>query len=110
MKENTFSFAELENLLKQENTSALYFTSPGCGVCHTLKPKLEAMLQAEFPLIQFIEINIPDHPEITGQHRVFTSPTLLVFFDGKEYLRSVRNMGVTQIMEKLKRPYLLLTS
>ena len=104
------NFQQINVLIQNEESLALYFTSPGCGVCHVLKPKLEAMLQAEFPLIQFIEINIPNHPEITGQHRVFTAPTLLVFFDGKEYLRSVRNMGVTQIMEKLKRPYLLLTN
>lgn len=101
---------QITSLIQNQAAVAVYFSAPNCGICHVLKPKIEAMLHEEFPLIQFVEINIPDHPEIAGQHRVFTAPTLLVFFDGKEYIRHVRNMGVAQVADQLRKPYLLLTS
>jgi hypothetical protein len=44
---------------------------------------------------------------IAGQYRVFTIPTLLIYFEGKEQLRYSRNISIHQLEESLSRPYLM---
>lgn len=88
---------------------ALYFSSINCGVCVALKPKIEQLLIKEYPLMVFQEIKSNESPEIAAYFRVFSAPTLLVFFDGKEFLRNVRNMSIIELEQKLNRPYNMLT-
>jgi thioredoxin 1 len=79
----------------------LYFTAPGCGVCHALKPKVQDMVQREFPQIDFREVKVNEEPQISGQHLVFTVPAIIVLENDKEALRMVGNMGLNQLHSKL---------
>jgi len=105
MTEEIKSIEQLDTLIKAKIGVAVYFSSPACGVCTVLKPKVEEMFAQEFPLINFTEVKIDLSPEVAGQNNVFAAPTLLVYLDGKEFLRSVRNMSISQLTEKIKRPY-----
>lgn len=91
-----------------EAAAAVYFSAPNCGVCQALRPKVEAMLETHFPLIKFIHVEIDKSPDISGVYGVFSAPTLLVFFEGKEFLRKVRLMGIQELLEDISRPYHLL--
>ncbi len=44
-------------------------------------------------------------PVISGQHRVFTIPTILLFFEGREHLRFSRNISLHQLEETIEKPY-----
>jgi len=85
----------------------LYFTSPGCGVCVDLKPKVNALVKSEFPKLEFELVDIAQKPEMAGQYTVFVSPTILVFFEGRETHRFVRNMSIGDFREKVARLYKL---
>ena len=98
----------LKELIESELSVAVYFSSPNCGVCHALRPKVEEMLSEKFPLIKFIHIEIDKSPGIAGAYGVFSAPTLLVFFEGKEFLRKVRLMGIQELVDKIERPYNML--
>lgn len=102
------SLDKLQILLKDEKAVALYFSSARCGVCEALKPKIQDLIVAEFSHIIFLEIRSDISPEIRGHFGVFTAPTLLVFFEGKEYLRKVRNMGMVELYDGLVRNYNML--
>lgn len=104
------SLDELQLLLKEEKAVALYFSSSNCGVCEALKPKIQGLIDSEFSQIKFLEIKSKDAPKINGYFGVFSSPTLLVFFEGKEYMRKVRNMGMAELYDGLARNYKLLFS
>lgn len=87
---------------------ALYFTSPQCGVCQVLKPKLRQLFAERYPKIDWQEVDMQNQAELSGQHRVFTAPTLLIELEGKESARFVRNISERGVMEQLDRRYGLL--
>jgi len=84
---------------------AIYFTGNDCGVCQVLKPKLKAMLEEEFPLVEFSEINIQTQPELSAKYLIFTVPVLLIQVDSKEYAKFIRSFSVSEVREKLHKPY-----
>lgn len=98
----------LKVLIEMEAAVAVYFSAPNCRVCHALRPKVETMLMEHFPLMKFVHVEIDKSPGISGIYGVFSAPTLLVFFEGKEFLRKVRLMGIQELQEKISRPYDLL--
>jgi len=45
---------------------------------------------------------------MAAQYRVFTAPTILVFFEDKEYYRFARNVSISELQSSIQRPYELL--
>ena len=100
----------IESTLRSELAIALYFSAPTCNVCHALKPKLLAAFETNFSQLQVISVDISETPEVASHFNVFAIPTLLVYLDGKEFLRKSRHMSVDQVVEEIKRPYDIMTS
>lgn len=100
----------IEQRLQSELAVALYFSAPTCNVCHALKPKLLSAFEENFPQLQVISIDISESPEIASHFSVFTIPTLLVYLDGREFLRKSRHMSVGEVVQEIKRPYDMMTS
>jgi len=84
---------------------AAYFSGPGCAVCEVLKPKLVELLQSRFPGLALGEIDCALSPDLAAQQMVFTIPTLIVYFDGREGLRKVRSFSLGELAAELERPY-----
>ncbi len=53
-------------------------------------------------------VDIEKSPVISGQFRIFTIPTILIFFEGKEQVRYSRNISMHQLEESISRPYSML--
>jgi thioredoxin-like negative regulator of GroEL len=87
--------------------AAVYFMSPGCGVCAVLRPKVESLIAARFPRISLAIVDAAAAPELAAQAAVFSFPALIVLFDGREFLRMARNFSVTELERALERPYAL---
>jgi thioredoxin 1 len=102
------SLDELQALTGGQLAAAIYFAGENCSVCTALFPKLEALLQEEFPQIALGRVECGEHPEIPAQHGVFTVPTLVFFFDGHEAQRYARNISISEVRQALQRPYQLL--
>jgi len=104
------SIETIEKRVKTELAVGLYFSAPTCNVCHALKPKLLTAFDANFSQLNVISIDISETPEIASHFGVFSIPTLLVYLDGKEFLRKSRHMSVDQVVAEIKRPYDIMTS
>jgi len=104
------SIETIDKRVKTELAVGLYFSAPTCNVCHALKPKLLTAFEANFSQLNIISIDISETPEIASHFGVFTIPTLLVYLDGKEFLRKSRHMSVDQVVAEIKRPYDIMTS
>lgn len=102
------SLSELEILKEKRESFYIYFSAPSCGVCQVLSPKISSVMQEEFPELKAFHIDTAEHPEIAAQLGLYTNPSLLVYLDGKEFLRRSRSIGVAQVEEDLKRTYNLL--
>lgn len=103
-------FKEIESTeaflkLKEEPAVLVYFSTQACSVCHVLKPKVEELVDTTFPKLKLLSVQSDKQPEIAAQNQVFTAPTLLVFFDGREYIRKSRNFGIGELREAIARPY-----
>lgn len=99
---------QINQTLQTNDAVMLYFSAPGCNVCHALKPKLTEAVVEAFPTFVIESIDISQNPEIASAFTVFAIPTVLVFFQGKEFLRKSRNMSVGEMIEAIRRPYNLM--
>lgn len=99
---------DFDERLAQSPASLLWFTSSDCGVCKVLMPKMLEMQQTRFKQLQFLYIDISQFPALASRYSVFTVPSLLAIFDGKEFLRKARSMGVEEVALELERPYNML--
>lgn len=96
---------ELQQKIATEKGVLLYFSSDSCSVCKVLKPKVAELLREQFPFMVSHYVDIEKSPVISGQFRVFTIPTILIFFEGKEQVRYSRNISMHQLEESISRPY-----
>lgn len=102
------TLSAFERFIGGAPAAAVYFCSPGCGVCSVLEPKIEALLRARFPRVPLARVDVAEAVPVAAQQRVFTVPTLLVYFDGKEAVRLSRAFSPAQLADHLQRPYDLL--
>jgi len=58
--------------------------------------------------MKLIFIDSDKLPELAAQNRVFTAPTVIVFFAGRETIRKSRAFGVDELKSEIERPYSLL--
>ena len=100
----------IDNTVKNSSAVMLYFSAPTCGVCKVLKPKLFEALEKNFPVFKVESIDISVSEDIAPYFGVFTIPTVIVFLDGKEFIRKSRNMSVDGLMEEIRRPYEIMLS
>lgn len=91
-------------VLAQWDCVVVYFSSPSCGVCHSLKPKV-IDLASEYENLQVLDVDISQNQEIANSLSVFSAPTVIVFLCGKESGRFSRSFGVHQICDVLDRYY-----
>jgi len=83
----------------------IYFFNPGCVACNSLRPRVEEMAGRKFPAMDFVPIDASLNPLLTAEAGVYSSPSILVFFDGKEYIRESKYISVDQLEEKISRYY-----
>ena len=100
--------AEFDHLLRAEPVVLMYFSAPECGVCHALKPRIAALVNEQFPRMAFAEVDCARTPALAAQHQVFSVPVVVLFLEGRESLRWVRNLHLDELREQLMRPYTLL--
>lgn len=96
---------ELLEILEKDRAVLLYFAATNCGVCEVLKPKIEDEVSKNFSQMKQYYINSNQNLDITSHFNIFSSPTILVFFEGKEFKRYGRNISLDIFNSELKRLY-----
>ena len=103
-------FEELNNIemidrfIENNTLSFLYISRPDCSVCHGLLPQVQVLL-TKYPKIKFGHINANEVEEIAGHFSIFTVPVLLLFVNGKEYVREARIVHMDLLDEKINKIY-----
>lgn len=102
------SLDDFNKIIDKEKAVLIYFSNNLCNVCKVLKPKIHELLSTEFPLMPMYYSDTIERPEIAAQNSVFTIPTILIYFNSKEFIRKSRNIGIYELQKEIERPYLLL--
>ena len=100
----------IEKTIKENMAVMVYFSAPTCNVCHALKPKLLEELEKNFSKFEVQSVDISVEEDIAPHFDVYAIPTVLIFLDGKEFIRKSRHMSVSEVMSEIKRPYEIMLS
>jgi len=107
-------FTEITNLddfnkeVENQIASLFYFSHDECNVCKVLKPKIEQLIIENYNQMKLYYIDTKQFPEIAAQNSIFTNPTVLIYFDKKEFYRKSRNIGIEELFFLIERPYNLM--
>ena len=96
------SIDELDTFLNKEGLSFLYISRPNCSVCVSLLPQIKTVFES-FPEVRTAYVNAEEVPEVAGRFNIFTVPVLILFVDGREYLREARIVPIEPFKEKLEK-------
>jgi len=89
-----------------ENPAALvYFKNDKCGPCQVLRPKVAELIKEEFPGMEMLVVDSVESPALSGHYQVFSNPTLIVFFDGRETIRKSKYVSLAELKEEIGRVY-----
>ena len=105
--ETTLNAATVSQLISEEVGVLLYFYNDDCAPCISLRPKVEVLMQKRFPKMKVLWVNSKTTPEIPASYSVFANPTILVFFDGKEFKRFSKYVSVNELEASIERYYSL---
>ena len=98
---------DIQKIISLEPAVLVYFNTQSCSVGEVFLPKVDDLLQNNFPKIKKIIVDINISPEISAYFSVFVEPTIIVFYDEKETIRKSRNIGIHELKEAIDRPYKL---
>ncbi len=101
---------DIKKIIEENLAVMLYFSAPSCNVCHALKPKLVEAIESNFEKFKIVSIDTSVNQEIAAYFSVFAIPTVLVFLDGREFLRKSRHMSVDEVVREIQRPYEIMIS
>jgi thiol-disulfide isomerase/thioredoxin len=98
---------QVQQIIQDEMGVLLYFYNDDCPPCISLRPKVENLMAEQFPKMKMIWVNSKTAPEIPAFHNVFANPTILIFFDGKEFKRFSKYVSVNELRDAIERYYVL---
>jgi len=96
---------QLAEIVGKNKAVLVYFFNDDCAPCKALRPKIAKMAGEDFPLMELYFCNALLHPEIASECMIFSSPTLLVFFDGKESIRESKYISIPALAGSIRRYY-----
>ena len=96
---------EFEELTRRETGVLCYFATQSCAVGEALEPKVKKLLEEKYPKLVYAFIDMNGSPELCAALQVFVEPTILLYMEGKEYLRKSRHVGISDLDASLDRLY-----
>lgn len=95
----------IQEKIGAEKGLLLYFYTDSCSACKSLRPKVDDMMQSVFPKMECLYVRSDEHAELCAQLGVFSNPTLIVYFEGKEYARWSKYVSTHDMESSLSRLY-----
>jgi len=105
MKNELQTPEQVEAHVKEGMATMLYFYNDHCAPCLSLRPKVIQLVEEKFPKINLAFVNAEKYPELPARYQVFSNPTLILFFDGREYRRESKYISIPQLAAEIERPY-----
>ncbi|WP_068676283.1 thioredoxin family protein [Oceanobacillus sp. Castelsardo] len=102
--ENLTSLDKVDTFIQSSELSFIYISKNNCSVCHGLLPQVQNLMK-KYPNITLGHVNVDTVGEIAGRFNIFTVPVLLLFVNGKEYIREARIVHMDLLEQKIDKIY-----
>ena len=89
-----------QEVMVSDKPVLLDFWAPWCGPCRMLAPILD-QVAAERSDIKVAKVNVDEEPELAGQFRVYSIPTLAVMKNGELVHQSAGAKPKNQILSMI---------
>jgi thioredoxin-like negative regulator of GroEL len=89
--------------MNESGALLVLFGGKRCGVCQSIKPRIEQMIAEQFPEVELRYIDCEQEPELCAQQGVFSLPVVKFFIDGQVYLELARNFSFSELAAQLER-------
>lgn len=95
---------ELEHL-RSGPALLVLFGGANCGVCQTIKLRLEGLMAQHFPEIALAYVDCEQTPDVCAQHSVFALPFVKLFIEGQLSLERARSFSLQELTAQIQRVY-----
>ncbi|MHA6252499.1 thioredoxin family protein [Oceanobacillus sp. CAU 1775] len=102
--EELHTIEAVDNFISNDPLTFVYISRTGCSVCHALLPQVEELME-KFPEIRLGHVNSAEVEEVAERFTVFAVPALLLFVEGKEYLREARIVHMSLFQDRVQKIY-----
>ncbi|HPT14340.1 MAG TPA: thioredoxin family protein [Bacteroidales bacterium] len=99
------SINQLKEITARSKAALIYFFNDTCAPCVALRPKVSELVETHFPLMELYFCNAIQYPEIAADYGIFASPALLVYFEGKEYIRESKYISMSALSASIAKFY-----
>jgi thioredoxin-like negative regulator of GroEL len=99
------SLAELQQLVPKEKGLLIYFYSNRCAPCVSLRPKVSQVISEDFSGMKMVLVDSEKNPELPAHYGVFANPTIIVFFEGREFRRYSKYISINELGSDISRIY-----
>lgn len=100
--ERMMSLNEVEQVIEENQLVLAVIKTSHCGVCESVLTKVSVMLESRLTVMG-IYIYMEDAPEIASKYLVFSAPTVLLFYAGKEVYRVDRFVRFNELEHVLSQ-------
>ena len=97
---NEINAEEYAEIINSSSPVVIDFHATWCGPCKVLSPILEE-LNDEIEGVEFVKLDVDQHPQIAGQNQVMGVPTVVILKDGEVKDRFVGVQPKEVIKEKI---------
>ena len=94
--------AEFEQITK-EGVVLVDFFATWCGPCKMFSPIIDEIAEENHPGLKVGKVNVDEQPDLAGQYRVMSIPTLLVFKGGKVVANSVGVQSKKAVLDMVEK-------
>lgn len=81
--------------------SLVKFSATWCAPCKVLSKTIKK-IEPDFPIVNFQEIDVDDHPNLAKDYQIRSVPTVIVFRNGEEVTRLVGSVMVDALRKSLR--------
>ncbi|WP_349945867.1 thioredoxin [Lacrimispora sp. BS-2] len=79
------------------------FWATWCGPCKMFAPIIDEIADENLPDVKVGKVDVDQQPDLAGQFRVMSIPTLVLFKDGKAAVTSVGVKSKKEVLEMIEK-------